>query len=77
MYKYVFLSCEIFLSVEYIVYYVCIDGFRWVCGKYQRWVFAISVRTSAIDLVVRNIAELRRCGLKLRIPTFDIYHKPT
>jgi hypothetical protein len=26
---------------------------------------------SAIDLVVRNIAELRRCGLKLQMPTFD------
>jgi hypothetical protein len=28
------------------------------------------VRNSAIDLVVRNIAELRSCGLKLRMPTF-------
>jgi hypothetical protein len=28
------------------------------------------VRNSAIDLIVRNIAELRRCGLKLRMPTF-------
>jgi hypothetical protein len=27
-------------------------------------------RNSAIDLVVRNISELRRCGLKLRMPTF-------
>jgi hypothetical protein len=26
-----------------------------------------------MDLVVRNIAELRRCGLKLRTPTFDIW----
>jgi hypothetical protein len=29
------------------------------------------IRNSAIDLVVRNIAELRRCGLKLRMPSFD------
>jgi hypothetical protein len=29
------------------------------------------VRNSAIVLVVRNIAELRKCGLKLRMPTFD------
>ncbi len=28
------------------------------------------VRNSAIDLVVCNIAGLRRCGLKLRMPTF-------
>jgi hypothetical protein len=28
------------------------------------------VRNSAIDLVVRNIAELWRCGLKLRMPSF-------
>ncbi len=28
------------------------------------------VRHSAIALVVRNIAELRRCGLKLRMPNF-------
>ncbi len=27
----------------------------------------------AIVLVVRNIAELRRCGLKLRMPTFACY----
>jgi hypothetical protein len=33
----------------------------------------LKVRNSAIDLAVRNIAELRRCGLKLRMPTFDIY----
>jgi hypothetical protein len=32
-----------------------------------------SVRNSAIDLVVRNIAELRRCGLKLRMPNFASY----
>jgi hypothetical protein len=30
------------------------------------------VCNSAIDLVVRNIAELWRCGLKLRMPTFAI-----
>jgi hypothetical protein len=40
------------------------------------WTSAITVpqiflvRNSAIDLVVRNIAELWRCGLKLWIPTF-------
>ncbi len=28
------------------------------------------VRNSAIVLVVHNIAELRKCGLKLRMPTF-------
>jgi hypothetical protein len=28
------------------------------------------VRNSEINMVVRNIAELRRCGLKLRMPTF-------
>jgi hypothetical protein len=28
------------------------------------------VRNSAVDLPIRNIAELRRCGLKLRMPTF-------
>jgi hypothetical protein len=28
------------------------------------------VRNSATELLVRNIAELRRCGLKLRMPTF-------
>jgi hypothetical protein len=28
------------------------------------------VRNSAIVLDVRNIAELRRCGLKLRMPSF-------
>ncbi len=33
------------------------------------------VRNSAIILVVRNIAELRKCGLKLRMPTFACYHK--
>ncbi len=32
------------------------------------------VRNSAIDLVVLNIAELRRCGLELRMPTFDNQH---
>jgi hypothetical protein len=31
------------------------------------------VRNSAIDLVVRNIAELRRCGINLRTPTFAVY----
>ncbi len=31
------------------------------------------VRKSAIDLVVHNIAELRSCGLKLRMPTFGRY----
>jgi hypothetical protein len=31
------------------------------------------VRNSAINLAVRNIAELRRCGLKLRMPTFAFY----
>ncbi len=31
------------------------------------------VRNSAIVLVVHNIEELRRCGLKLRMPTFVHY----
>jgi hypothetical protein len=31
-----------------------------------------SVRNSAIDLVVRNIAELQKCGLKLLMPTYDL-----
>jgi hypothetical protein len=34
------------------------------------------VRNSEIDLVVRNIAELRRCGLKLRMLTFG-HHAAT
>ncbi len=37
---------------------------------------AFSVRNSAINLVVRNVAELRRCGLKLRMPTFAKYTCP-
>jgi hypothetical protein len=32
------------------------------------------VRNSAIGLAVRNIAELRRCGLKLRMPIFGYYY---
>jgi hypothetical protein len=34
------------------------------------------VRNSAIVLVVRNIAELRRCGLTLRMPSFGDYISP-
>jgi hypothetical protein len=34
----------------------------------------LKVRNSAIDLVVRKIAELQRCGLKLRRPTFGNYY---
>jgi hypothetical protein len=34
------------------------------------------VRNSAIDFNVRNVAELRRWGLKLRMPTFVFYPAP-
>ncbi len=44
------------------------------------WRFEITVPqlflvcNSAINLVVGNIAELQRCGLKLKMPTFAKYN---
>ncbi len=47
----------------------------WNCGSQILKVRNCSSATflvcnSATELLVRNIAELRRCGLKLRMPTF-------
>jgi hypothetical protein len=43
-------------------------------GAQSQFCNCFLVRNSAIDLVVSNIAELRRCGLKLRMPRFgNIY----
>ncbi len=49
-------------------------GELWNCGIKKkvrnRNSATFLVCNSAIDLVDRNIAELRMCGLKLRMPTF-------
>ncbi len=46
----------------------CISQILKVCNRSSATFFL--VRNSATDLVVRNIAELSRCGLKLRMPNF-------
>jgi hypothetical protein len=49
----------------------CVSHILKVCNRSSATFFL--VRNSAIDLVVRNIEELRRCGLKLRMPNFASY----